>query len=106
MPLTAKPLSTAYRNLGEKNYRLGVEIVDADGEAVEITGDVSLIYTDTEGDTYEETGVSEDNIAYYDVTDGDLFSPSGTYKYWIKCFDLDIYGPFELKILPVPEITS
>lgn len=105
MPLTAKPLSTAYRNLGEKNYRLGVEIVDTDGDAVDITGSVTLIYTDPNGSTFEETGTSVENEAYYQVTALD-FQVSGTYKYWIKCFDVDIYGPFELKIMDVPEISS
>ncbi len=103
--LIARPLVTSYRNLGEYGYRLGVEIVDENNDAVAITGDVSMLYTDTDGVTIEVDGASDGNIAYYDVEDGD-FSVSGTYKYWIKCFSLDTYGPFELKIMEVPAVTS
>ena len=104
MALIAKPITTSYKNLGE-TYKLGIKVVDADGDAVDITGSVTLIYTDPNGSTFEEIGTSVDNEAYFDVTETD-FQISGTYKYWIKCFDGDIYGPFELKIMDVPEISS
>jgi hypothetical protein len=104
MALTAKPLVTSFRNLGEYNYKLGVEVVDENGDDVNIIGDVTIIYTDTTGVTKELVGASDGNVAYYLVKNGD-FPVSGTYRYWIKCFTLDKYGPFELKIMDVPQIT-
>jgi hypothetical protein len=105
MALIAKPLVTSHRNLGEYNFRLGVEIVDENDDPFNITGDVYLIITNPDGTTDKLTGASNENIAYYSVQDGD-FPVSGTYQYWIECFGLDIYGPFELKIYEVPEISS
>jgi hypothetical protein len=100
MAIIAKPLGIAWRNLGEYNYKIGVEVIDENGDPVEVTGDVKILYIDTDGTDKEFIGSKSDNLAYYNVEDGD-FAESATYRYWVQCFDKDIYGPYELKIQDV-----
>lgn len=100
MSFIAKPLGIAYRNKGEYNYKIGVTVVDENGDAVTITGDVEVEYIDTDGTIKYLTGSKSENIAYYNVLITD-FIESATYKYWVNCFDLDKYGPFELKIMDI-----
>lgn len=89
--------AAAHKNLGEYGYKLGIEVYDENDAPVTITGDVTLIYDDPAGTQHTEIGSKSGNEAYYTVQNDD-FTVSGTYRWWIKCFALDIYGPFELKI--------
>lgn len=100
MALIAKPIETHYRNKGEYGYSIGVTVVDEDGVAVDITGDVKILYIDLAGKIQQLIGSKSDNVAFYAVLITD-FTVSGTYKYWVQCFDNDIYGPFELKIMDI-----
>jgi len=97
--VNAEPIFTDYKNQGEYGYKLGVAVVK-DGSPVTIPGDVNLIYYSISGARITVAGSSAENIAYYDVLATDFIIP-GSYRYWIECFDLNIYGPFELKILKV-----
>ena len=112
MSIIAKPLNIAYRNQGEYGYKLGIEVYEADDNGnidfdspVTITGDVKLIWTDLDGSIYTEDGAKSENQAYYTVQQGD-FDISGSYRYWIQCFNREIYGPYELKIQLVGGTTS
>ena len=100
MSFIAKPLGIAYRNKGEYNYKIGVTVVDENGDAVTVTGDVKILYIDLSGNIQQLTGAKSENVAYYTVLITD-FTESGTYKYWVQCFDKDIYGPYELKIMDI-----
>lgn len=107
MSLVARPLATSYKNQGEHSYKLGIEVVDENGDDVDITGDVSLIISNAAGLTIERSGQSSENQAYYTVQSDDMMClVSDTYLYWVDCFNLDRYGPFELKIMYVPSISS
>jgi hypothetical protein len=103
--IIAAPLSTAYRNEGEYGYKIGIEVYDSNGDAVDVTGDVVLLYQDLDGTIVELEGDSDGNTAFYEVEDGD-FLISGTYRYWIQCFDRERYGPYELKIMLVGDSIS
>jgi len=100
MSVNAKPLYTYYKNQGEFGYKIGIEVVDVDGEPVTITGDVNFIFYDTLGIKNTKSGLKTENTAYYDVLVTD-FLTAGSYRFWMQCFNREIYGPFELKILKV-----
>lgn len=114
MSIIVHPLNTAYRNQGEYNYKLGIEVYDSDDNGnidfstpIDITGDVTLMYQDLDGTINELTGSKNGNQAYYVVQDDDPFCiTSGSYRYWVKCFNKEIYGPYELKTMLVGEVES
>jgi hypothetical protein len=97
--MTISARNIAYRNKGEQ-ITLAINLVDDDGEAVTITGDVVLHYRDPDDVLTSVSGSSSTNTAYYVGTAGADFMTPGKYRWWIEVMD-NIYGPYELEILDV-----
>jgi len=100
MSVDAEPIAITYKNQGEYGYKLGIAVIDEDSDPVTIPAGVNFIYYDTLGVKNTVVGARSANIAYYEALITDFLIP-GSYRYWLECFTLDIYGPFELKILKV-----
>lgn len=99
--MIATPISEAYKNYGEYNYKVGITLKDASGDPVPITSDTIRIIFLTPINTIDTVdGDKTENKAYCDIVEGDLLI-SGDWWYWVDLGNGQIYGPFVIKIYEV-----